>query len=95
VQAIPEGRQGLVEVGLSAESEGVVVHVRDNGTGISAEQETRMFVPNFTTKTGGTGLGLAMVKSLVEGMGGRVWFETQPKQGTAFFVWLPLSSTAS
>jgi signal transduction histidine kinase len=49
----------------------------------------RIFTPNFTTKSSGTGLGLAMCKGIVEQAGGEIWFETQENKGTTFFVQLP------
>ncbi|GAA4332241.1 HAMP domain-containing sensor histidine kinase [Flaviaesturariibacter amylovorans] len=66
------------------------VEVRDNGEGIPEEMQGRIFTPNFTTKSSGTGLGLAMSKSIVEQAGGRIWFETERGKGTSFFVELPL-----
>ncbi|RYD94180.1 MAG: HAMP domain-containing histidine kinase, partial [Sphingobacteriales bacterium] len=69
----------------------VRVEVRDNGEGIPEEMQGRIFTPNFTTKTSGTGLGLAMCKSIVEQAGGRIWFETEQGKGTSFFVELPLA----
>jgi signal transduction histidine kinase len=47
---------------------------KDNGTGIAEAEQAKIFTPNFTTKTGGMGLGLAMVKSIIEQAGGAVWF---------------------
>jgi signal transduction histidine kinase len=64
--------------------------VKDNGEGIPEETRAKIFVPNFTTKTSGTGLGLAMCKSIVEQAGGNIWFNTETNQGTTFFVQLPL-----
>jgi signal transduction histidine kinase len=64
--------------------------VRDNGSGIAAADRERIFRPNFTTKSSGMGLGLAMVQRIVEGAGGRVWFESVEGKGTTFFVALPL-----
>lgn len=86
VQAIPENRNGLIEIGIERNDEWITVCIADNGTGIPSDQQARMFVPNFTTKSGGTGLGLAMVKAMTEGMGGKVWFETRLGEGTGFFV---------
>lgn len=90
LQAIPEGRRGLVEVTLDKHGDKVVISVKDNGTGISEEAMDKIFVPNFTTKTTGMGLGLAMVKNIVEGCEGKIWFETEREKGTVFHVELPV-----
>ena len=68
----------------------VIVSVVDNGEGIPAETQSKIFTPNFTTKTSGTGLGLAMCKSIAEQAGGTIWFETKEGEGTTFFVQLPI-----
>ena len=68
------------------------VSIRDNGEGIPEEMQDRIFIPNFTTKTSGTGLGLAMVKGIVEQAHGRIWFETIKGEGTTFHVELPTYS---
>jgi signal transduction histidine kinase len=91
VQAVPEGREGRIDVELVLAGDSVRISIRDNGVGISEEQRSRIFVPNFTTKSGGTGLGLAMVKNIVEQCGGRVTFESTPGTGTVFTLELPLS----
>jgi two-component system, NtrC family, nitrogen regulation sensor histidine kinase NtrY len=69
----------------------VTVEIRDNGEGIPEEIREKIFTPNFTTKSSGTGLGLAMCKSIVEQADGDIWFETERGEGTSFFVKLPLS----
>ena len=69
----------------------LLIKITDNGEGIPVEMQPKIFTPNFTTKTSGTGLGLAMCKSIVEQAGGRIWFETEPGKGTTFFVSLPLA----
>lgn len=89
IQAIPEHQKGKVKVTVESFIDHYVVAVEDNGSGIPAEQYSKIFVPNFTTKTTGTGLGLAMVKNLVEGMNGEVWFESKVNKGTTFFVRIP------
>ena len=68
----------------------VLVKVKDNGNGIPEEMQAKIFTPNFTTKTSGTGLGLAMSKGIVEQARGRIWFETKAGEGTTFFVELPV-----
>ncbi|MEP7168098.1 MAG: ATP-binding protein [Bacteroidota bacterium] len=90
VQAIPSDRKGKIDVKLFTENHRCVVTVKDNGHGIPEDKISKIFTPNFTTKTGGTGLGLAMVKSIVENSKGKIWFETAEEIGTTFFVSLPV-----
>jgi len=66
------------------------VEVRDNGSGIPQNIRSRVFLPNFTTHEGGTGLGLAMAKRIIEYAGGSIWFETEEGAGTTFFLSMPL-----
>lgn len=90
VQAIPDGQEGQISVVLRQADDEVIAEVHDNGTGIAEEDRERIFRPNFTTKGSGMGLGLAMVQRMVEGAGGRVWFESRLGEGSTFFVALPL-----
>jgi len=90
VQAMPEGHDGRIAVIARREGSRARIEVRDNGTGIPMESRERIFTPSFTTKSSGMGLGLAMVKRMVEQAGGRVWFESEEGAGTRFFVELPL-----
>ena len=53
--------------------------------------QENIFVPNFTTKSSGTGLGLAMCKGIVEQAKGNIWFETEQGRGTTFYVELPMN----
>ncbi len=62
----------------------------DNGTGITDENKPMVFEPKFTTKSSGMGLGLAMVKKIVETYGGEINFKTIKEEGTTFIVKLPL-----
>ena len=57
------------------------------------EVKARIFTPNFTTKSAGSGLGLAMVKNIVESSGGKLSFESTMDVGTVFYVTLPLNKT--
>ncbi len=68
----------------------ILVKVTDNGEGIPLEMQSKIFIPNFTTKSSGTGLGLAMSKTIVEQAKGRIWFETVEDEGTTFYVELPI-----
>ncbi len=90
IQAIPEERLGLINIKLKASSEHVVISVSDNGEGISPEMQKKLFQPNFTTKTSGMGLGLAMVKNIISVINGTIWFETIEHEGTTFYIQLPL-----
>lgn len=89
IQAIPKDRSGTVEVFIESLNEEVIIKVKDNGTGISAENQDKIFVPNFTTKNSGMGLGLAMVHKIIENMGGDISFSTSPGVGTEFTLKLP------
>ena len=89
LQAIPENRQGKIDVSLSRKENSLLIKIKDNGTGIAEDKMNKIFLPNFTTKTGGMGLGLAMAKSIVETFNGKIWFETSSGNGSAFFVSLP------
>lgn len=90
VQAIPDGQEGRITVVLRQADGEAIAEVHDNGTGIAEEDRERIFRPNFTTKGSGMGLGLAMVQRMVEGAGGRVWFDSCVGKGSKFFVALPL-----
>jgi hypothetical protein len=70
----------------------IEIRIRDNGMGISEDAQSQIFIPNFTTKSSGTGLGLAMSKGIVENALGSLWFETSVGEGTCFFVRMPLIS---
>jgi signal transduction histidine kinase len=89
IQAIPDDRKGEIIIRINQDDHEVDISVSDNGTGISPDRVDKIFMPNFTTKTGGTGLGLAMVKSIIENSQGRIWFETREERGTTFFIRLP------
>ncbi len=90
VQSVPETRKPVVEITSKLVVNKAVVSIKDNGNGIPMEMRNKIFTPNFTTKTSGTGLGLAMCKGIVEKMNGKIWFETLENQWTIFFVELPV-----
>ena len=88
-QSIPEGRPGQIAIQLYQQNGASIVKVSDNGTGIPEEVQPKVFQPNFTTKSSGMGLGLAMCKDIIEAAGGRLYFETRQDEGTNFFLELP------
>ena len=86
IQAIPTERDGLVKLYTRRENNFLKIIVEDNGRGILEDNYSRIFVPNFTTKNSGMGLGLAMVQKIIENMGGQIYFETEEKIGTKFII---------
>ncbi|MFT5242510.1 MAG: two-component system nitrogen regulation sensor histidine kinase NtrY [Glaciecola sp.] len=90
IQAIPEGQENpRIEVKVISEDQIVMVTVEDNGLGISEDNEIKIFEPKFTTKSSGMGLGLAMVKNIVETYKGNITFTSQLGKGTTFTVTFP------
>jgi PAS domain S-box-containing protein len=87
-EAMPKG--GCLRVTTRAGDGWVLVSIRDTGTGISREDLGRMFEPLMTTKAGGTGLGLPVAKTLVEGHGGSIEVDSEPGKGSTFTVKLPV-----
>lgn len=91
VQSIPEGRQGKITLSVKKDRGHALISFADNGTGINNEVIEKIFQPYFTTKTSGTGLGLAMTKRIIEFWAGEIWFETKEGIGTTFYIKLPLA----
>ncbi|MFT6715566.1 MAG: two-component system nitrogen regulation sensor histidine kinase NtrY [Saprospiraceae bacterium] len=89
IQSIPQEVVGLVTVVVEKEKESVLVTVTDNGSGITQEQKHLIFQPNFTTKTSGMGLGLAMVKKMLESVEATIEFDSEVGVGTSFEVKFP------
>lgn len=82
---------GSLTVKLSAVQDAVEVRFLDNGPGIPEAILARIWDPDFSTKSRGTGLGLALVKRTILGHGGRVWARNRPEGGAEFGVSLPRS----
>lgn len=90
IQAIPEETFGEVNVTFEKQNGFVVISIQDNGSGISEEVQEKMFIPNFTTKTSGMGLGMAIVKSVLDAAGAEITFDTELNVGTTFYIKIPL-----
>ena len=73
--------------GLNPEKSWIKISFSDNGPGIPRDMQEKVFVPNFTTKNTGAGLGMPISKNIVEGSGGKICFQTSEK-GTTFLVYL-------
>lgn len=89
-------KNGKIEVVVDRQGENLVFCVKDNGIGISKEDQQNLFKKfyqvdtSYTRRHGGTGLGLVICKSIVEGLGGKIWVESEKGKGTAFFFTLPM-----
>jgi signal transduction histidine kinase len=89
------GREGTLTLGTERRGDWVVLSVSDTGEGIAPESLERIWEPFFTTRTQGTGLGLSLVRRIVEDHGGHVEVESQPGQGTTFRLYFPVPSESS
>ena len=91
IEATLGRRKPKIQVSIQLQDkEHVMVKISDNGFGIPEEVIPKIFKPNFTTKSSGTGLGLAFVKQTITGMGGTIDYETKLNHGTTFYIILPL-----
>ena len=90
VQSVPESREVIIEIKSVLYNQKILVSIRDNGEGISSTKTDKIFTPNFTTKSSGTGLGLAMCKGIIEKIDGKIWFETKENEWTIFYVEIPV-----
>lgn len=88
-------RPGVIEIDYVLTAKNVLVTIKDNGEGIPEGLREKIFEPNFTTKSSGTGLGLAFVKNSIENAGGKVWFQTALGQGTTFYISLPAAEAGA
>lgn len=90
IEAPDNQQKRFIEVNEEMREEHIIISVRDNGGGIPAQTRDKIFMPNFTTKSSGTGLGLAMSKSIVEQAHGEIWFDSVEGVGTTFYIKLPV-----
>jgi nitrogen fixation/metabolism regulation signal transduction histidine kinase len=95
IQAIPADQKGELKISVLKVGHSAVIQISDNGTGISKEAQENLFQPNFTTKTSGMGLGLSIVKNIIENFSGKIWYTTKINQGTTFFVEIPLYNSGN
>ncbi len=81
---------GQVILSVSAEDTLLQIQVQDNGCGMNPEQLNRIFLPAYTTKSDGTGLGLTITKQIIDAHEGQICCRSNPGQGTVFTLTLPL-----
>jgi len=90
VQSIPDERSGRIVIAAKHDNNDALISFNDNGRGIPDDVIEKIFQPYFTTKSSGTGLGLAMTKKIIEFWKGSIWFETTEGVGTTFYIRIPL-----
>lgn len=92
IQATDINHENNIEVSVKSDDLKIYITVADTGTGVHPDFEDKIFEPKFTTKNSGMGLGLAMVKQIVENFEGTITMTTTYGEGTSFTVTLPKSS---
>jgi len=91
IQSIPEHQENkAISVKVKKVSDNVLIIVKDNGIGIQPKDINRIFEPKFTTKSSGMGLGLGIIKNIIENYKGTITFDTEFGKGTTFTVSLPI-----
>jgi two-component system nitrogen regulation sensor histidine kinase NtrY len=93
-QAIPDNRKGKIDIDLKTVNNKVKITIKDNGKGIPTENYKKVFVPNFSTKNSGMGLGLAICRKIVESAKGTITFVSKKNIGTTFTITLPRNEKA-
>ncbi|MBY0424133.1 MAG: HAMP domain-containing histidine kinase, partial [Cytophagales bacterium] len=93
IQAVPIGRVPQIIIGQKIINDKFTqISVSDNGDGIPDEIKDKVFLPNFSTKYAGSGIGLALAKKGIEQAGGKIWFESEAGNGTTFYIELSILS---
>lgn len=88
-QATVEGRKSIINVDVEQFQKRIIISVEDNGTGIEESMYDRIFEPNFTSKSSGMGLGLTMVRKMIEDYQGSITVKSELGKGTKFTITLP------
>src|SRR5690606_17313625 len=89
LQSVPEDKLPKIEESAFTQGDDIKITVKDNGIGISKENHEKIFEPRFTTKTSGMGLGLGMVKNIVEAFHGSFEMDSEQGIGTVFTITFP------
>tara|TARA_Y100000739_G_scaffold28627_1_gene21972 strand:- start:616 stop:2016 length:1401 start_codon:yes stop_codon:yes gene_type:complete len=89
IQAIPSDREQNINVEISDSTNSVKIVVSDNGLGVLEKNKEKIFEPKFTTKTDGMGLGLGIVKNIINSHRGKISYKSKQKKGTKFIISLP------
>jgi signal transduction histidine kinase len=91
IQAVEKGKKPVLDIELrEVDPNKVLLSVADNGQGIREDIQDKIFMPNFSTKYSGSGIGLAIAKRAIEHAQGKIWFDTKAGEGTIFYIQLPV-----
>jgi nitrogen fixation/metabolism regulation signal transduction histidine kinase len=86
IHALENKDNGEIVISVQKDNGSVLIELTDNGCGISKEEQEKLFVPYFTTKSSGSGIGLSMVKQIVENHDGEINFVSELNKGTTFRI---------
>ncbi|NUM32321.1 MAG: GHKL domain-containing protein [Bacteroidetes bacterium] len=86
IQSIQSETDGKIEISFTNKHGEVIIAVKDNGEGIDDEVKSKIFVPSFSTKNSGMGLGLAISKKIIEKCNGKIWFTSTKNNGSVFYI---------
>jgi nitrogen fixation/metabolism regulation signal transduction histidine kinase len=92
IQSFSDDRTGKISIGVIARMGQCSIEIKDNGCGIPLNQQNKIFIPYFTTKSTGTGIGLSITKQIIENHNGTITFQTTEDIGTIFTIELPLAN---
>ncbi len=90
IQSIPSEKEGVISINYTVKNKEVLITIKDNGDGMSDDIKAKIFVPSFSTKNSGMGLGLAISKKIIENSNGKIWFTSQKGKGSQFYISLPI-----
>jgi hypothetical protein len=92
IQSLHNTNKGEIKIEISFKhiNNQVSVTISDNGTGISEVDQEKIFIPHFTTKSKGSGIGLSLVKQIIENHGGKIWFSSEEGKGSSFSFSIPI-----
>lgn len=89
IEAMQEKEEGRVSLTITENQQAIMVQVEDQGEGLPVEEEDKIFKRGFSTRDQGRGIGLFLVKQVVNSLNGNIRYESEPGQGTTFWVRLP------